>query len=253
VHFYEFNIKSYHAETAHLTELEDLAYRRLLDFYYDTQQPIPNNIPLLTRRLRLGSEFIESVLQEFFLLQEDGWHNEHCDEKIAKYCAFIERQKTNGSKGGRGKDASAKPNKPKPLPKRSTGLQPLPTKPLPTTQVIEDADASLSTPGKKRPVLDGIPYQKIVDLYHEILPANPRVADLTDKRKSHIGARWRSGRLPDLESWRSYFVRCSESNFLTGQCEPSGGRNKRFKADIDWLINENNIIKVAEGKYDNGT
>jgi len=34
MHYYQFNIKTYIASTAHLTNGEDLAYRRLIDHYY---------------------------------------------------------------------------------------------------------------------------------------------------------------------------------------------------------------------------
>jgi uncharacterized protein YdaU (DUF1376 family) len=43
MHYYKFNIADYRSATAHLTNEEDLAYRRLLDMYYDTEVPIPND------------------------------------------------------------------------------------------------------------------------------------------------------------------------------------------------------------------
>jgi hypothetical protein len=98
------------------------------------------------------------------------------------------------------------------------------------------------------PKADPVPYEAIVKLYHQKLPSNPKVAMLTTKRKSAIGARWRSGTMPDLKTWEEYFDLVSESDFLTGKVQPNGDR-KRFVADIDFLINENNIIKIAERKY----
>jgi len=109
-------------------------------------------------------------------------------------------------------------------------------------------DSSMSEEEYVKPKLDRIPYQQILDLYHNKLPRNPKVAALTDKRKNHIAARWNSGRLPDIETWNEYFTYVSESDFLTGKIAPINGR-KLFLADIDWLINENNMVKVYEGKY----
>jgi hypothetical protein len=43
MHYYQFHIGDYRSATAHLTNEEDLAYRRLLDMYYDTEVPIPND------------------------------------------------------------------------------------------------------------------------------------------------------------------------------------------------------------------
>lgn len=100
------------------------------------------------------------------------------------------------------------------------------------------------------PQADRVPYERIVDLYHEILPMLPRVAALTDKRKSHIRARWKSGELPDLDTWRAYFTDVSRSDFLCGRAQPAPGR-RVFFADIDWLTNQANLVKFQEGKYDN--
>lgn len=116
MHYYQFNIKTYAASTAHLTDGEDLAYRRLIDFYYDTEKPIPTALPLVCRRLRLALPDVESVLNEFFLPTNDGWKHAFIDQEMADYHAFIARQKTNGSKGGRGRKADAKPDKPTALP-----------------------------------------------------------------------------------------------------------------------------------------
>ena len=109
MHYFQFNIKSYQSATAHLSNLEDLAYRRLIEHYYDTEQIISNDLSLLSRRLRIGLPELESVLREFFTETENGWQNKYCDEVIAEYHAYTLRQSVNGSKGGRGLKASAKP------------------------------------------------------------------------------------------------------------------------------------------------
>ena len=103
MHYYNFNIGDYMKHTLHLTLEEDLAYRRLLDMYYDTEAPIPNNIPLVSRRLRMGSEVVESVLKEFFEFTEEGYKNYRADGEIADYHKFLEKQKANGRLGGRPK------------------------------------------------------------------------------------------------------------------------------------------------------
>ena len=116
MHYFQFNIKSYQAATVHLTNDEDIAYRRLIEMYYDTEQPIPTAIPQLSRRLRVGINSIEIVLSEFFELTEDGWIHPYCDSVITEYHAYTNKQRINGSKGGRGNKAGAKPDKPTALP-----------------------------------------------------------------------------------------------------------------------------------------
>jgi len=87
MHYYSFNIGDYATATAHLEPLEDLAYRRLLDLYYSSEQPIPEDLKQVARliRMRTHSEFINSVLEEFFTLDSDGWHCDRVDVEIFKY------------------------------------------------------------------------------------------------------------------------------------------------------------------------
>jgi len=110
MHFFKFHIGDYRQATMHLTNEEDLAYRRLLEMYYDTEQPIPTDIPWVSRRLRLDTHCIESVLNDFFTLTEKGWVNHRADQEIADYHAWMEKQKANGSKGGRPKKTHGLPS-----------------------------------------------------------------------------------------------------------------------------------------------
>ena len=91
------------------------------------------------------------------------------------------------------------------------------------------------------------PVQEIVDLYHEILPNNPRVVKITDARRSLIKQRWQTD-LKTLDNWRNYFEHVSQSYFLTGRVNPQPGKPVFF-ADLEWLIRPSNLVKVAEGKY----
>lgn len=112
MHYYQFNIGDYNKHTMHLSPLEDITYRRLLDMYYDTESPIPNNIPWVSRRLRIEPGVVESVLKEFFEHTENGYINRRADAEIASYHGFLTKQKLNGIKGGRPKKTHGipKPN-----------------------------------------------------------------------------------------------------------------------------------------------
>jgi uncharacterized protein YdaU (DUF1376 family) len=109
MHYYNFNIGDYIKHTMHLTVEEDITYRRLLDLYYDTESPIPTDIHWVSRRLRMGSEVVESVLKEFFDLTDEGYRNYRADAEIADYHAYIDKQRSNGKLGGRPKKSSGKP------------------------------------------------------------------------------------------------------------------------------------------------
>jgi uncharacterized protein YdaU (DUF1376 family) len=109
MHYYQFNVGDYIKNTIHLLPLEDLAYRRLLDFYYDSEKPIPNDIPWVSRRLRLDTDVVQNVLNEFFELTADGYKNHRADLEIGSYHEYMAKQKANGSKGGRPKKTQTKP------------------------------------------------------------------------------------------------------------------------------------------------
>jgi len=103
MNFYSFHVGDYIKQTVHLSAMEDICYRRLLDMYYDTERPIPLETQSVSRRLRLDTELVDSVLSEFFLRTEEGWRNARCDAEIASYQHKAAVNRTNGKLGGRPK------------------------------------------------------------------------------------------------------------------------------------------------------
>lgn len=91
MNYYEHHLRDYDAATAHLSWDEDLAYTRLIRWYYRKERPIPADVKEACRQVRAVSkpqrDAVHAVLQEFFQLREDGWHKDTCDEAIAKYQA----------------------------------------------------------------------------------------------------------------------------------------------------------------------
>jgi uncharacterized protein YdaU (DUF1376 family) len=105
MHYYQFHIGDYRAATAHLSNDEDLAYRRLLDMYYDTETPIPLDIDWVSRRLRLGQDVVENVLKDMFKVSVDGWIHTRCDSEIQKYHSKADSaRKANQIRWGSAKD-----------------------------------------------------------------------------------------------------------------------------------------------------
>ncbi len=105
MNFYPHHIGDYMTATAHLTWLEDCAYRRLLDTYYVREQCLPADVAQVCRLVRASGKderkAVETVLNEFFKLEADGWKHGRCEREIEKAKASAERAKSNGMKGGR--------------------------------------------------------------------------------------------------------------------------------------------------------
>jgi uncharacterized protein YdaU (DUF1376 family) len=105
MYYYKFNIADWHLATSHLSLEEEAIYFRLINYYYDTEQAIPEETQSVIRRLRLGSysEIVGIILKEFFTLESDGWHHKRCDDEISQYHDKAEVNQVNGKKGGRPK------------------------------------------------------------------------------------------------------------------------------------------------------
>jgi len=87
VHFYGFNLGDYLKKTRHLSLLEDLAYRRMLDLYYRDEKPLQGNAAAIARAIGMREHVAEvsTVLAEFFEETAGGWENDRADEEIAAY------------------------------------------------------------------------------------------------------------------------------------------------------------------------
>lgn len=115
MHYYKFNISDWHLATSHLSLEEEAVYFKLVNFYYDSEQPIPLETQSVIRRLRLGNhkETFTLVLEEFFDLKADGWHHQRCDDEIEKYHHKAEVNQKVGKLGGRPKKINNLDNNPK--------------------------------------------------------------------------------------------------------------------------------------------
>ena len=87
MNFYPFHIGDYAAHTRHLSFMEDLAYRRLIDQYYLDECPLKGEPSLIARRIGMSdfSSDVEYILETFFDKENDLWVSKRCDDEIAKY------------------------------------------------------------------------------------------------------------------------------------------------------------------------
>lgn len=84
MYFFKFNIGDYASHTRHLSPIEDIAYRRMLDLAYTTEKPLTKDIRELSRliNLRKQQQEITDVLNEFWECVEEGWINNRVLKEI---------------------------------------------------------------------------------------------------------------------------------------------------------------------------
>jgi uncharacterized protein YdaU (DUF1376 family) len=165
VNFYPFHIGDYISHTSHLTDEEDLAYRRMIDLYYMGELPFPNDSAWIARRVRSNPAIVLTLLNEYFELSEDGnWHNTRADREIAKY-QFV---KESGKRGAE-KRWSNREEKP---------IQSDPNAPPNATPLATKTITKTNTNIKTTPTPEGVS----VDLWNDFLIYRKRLkAPVTDR------------------------------------------------------------------------
>jgi len=98
MHYYQFHIGDYKSHTHHLTVIEDIAYRRLLDHYYLHEAPIKQRDIARQIGMRDHEQEVLSVLNEFFVSTEKGFVSPRADEEIAKYREMVDAGKRGAAK-----------------------------------------------------------------------------------------------------------------------------------------------------------
>jgi len=259
MHYYKFNIADWHLATSHLSLQEEAVYFKLINFYYDTELPIPVETETVIRRLRLkgNAGIVKNVLHEFFVLEDDGWHHQRCDLEIAKYHSKAEVNREVGKLGGRPKKINDVDN---------------PT----ITQMVSENNPQITLTTNQEPLtknqepltnrktilveskIPPCPHSEIINIYHEVLPELPRVVSWNKTREGYLKQRWRQMfvefECKDTEDgldWfrNDFFVFVKGSKFLTGKVVSKD--RKPFLADLEWMIKPTNFTKIIERKYEN--
>ena len=89
---------------------------------------------------------------------------------------------------------------------------------------------------------NGIDYEGIVELYHDLCPKMAKVEKLIGKRRGFVRARFLEH---GIEKITTALRLSGESDFLNGK------NDRLFKADLEWIMRPENFIKILEGKYGN--
>lgn len=107
-YWYARNPAKFRRKTSHLSLMEVGAYDRLLDWYYENKSPLPvsdanaganapSNAVLLHRLCTAVSAeeqaAVAKVVNEFFTLQADGWHNKMADEELERMAEISQKRR----------------------------------------------------------------------------------------------------------------------------------------------------------------
>jgi uncharacterized protein YdaU (DUF1376 family) len=233
MHYFQFNIGDYASHTRHLSLLEDLAYRRLLDLYYLKDGEIYGDEADVARQIgmRTNVSEVKQVLMDFFVLDGDRWSHDRCDAEITHF-----RQKSEKASNAGKASAQRRANE------RSTDVQPTNNQqpitnnqqPLLTSKEVM-SETPVSDDGEKFNPTD------IVEVWNDtaVKLGKPKVRDLTPERRQLLKARMSQYALEDFVS---VFNSIERSPFLRGD---TGWRGCTF----DWVFKKANFQKILEGNY----
>lgn len=87
-----------------------------------------------------------------------------------------------------------------------------------------------------------INYNGVLENFHLYCDKLPKVAKLSDERKKHISGRFKEFGFDKIVE---VLKQAGCSDFLSGK------NDRCWKADIDWIFNPTNFLKIMEGKYEN--
>ena len=250
MHYYNFHIGDYKSHTSHLSVIEDIAYRRLLDFYYLHEKPIKQQNIARQIGMREHEQDVLTILDEFFLSSPEGFVHPRADKEISRFKEFAEAGKRGAAKRwGANGEANSPPN-PTPIATNNH-------KPITNNHINTDICPPSGEPEKG----NGLPkcnHQGVIDLYHKHLPTLRRIEVWNETRKGYLRQRWREVgdelaktkeiQSSDILSWfAEFFEHIGTSKFLTGRVNDKSGRS--FVADLEWILKPSNFAKIVEGKY----
>lgn len=163
------------------------------------------------------------------------------DEDEKKYQETCEKRRNSGSIGGKQKVANAKQNVANASKCLAKGSKWVANCSDNDNDNDNDNNKSIITTTFNRNKTEA---KKVIELYHSHCPSLPKVSRVTDNRIKSVMAI-----LKDYseEEITDMFDKAERSRFLREGTEKWSG------ADFEWLMNPQNFIKVAEGKYEDRT
>ena len=249
MHYYNFHIGDYKSHTSHLSVIEDIAYRRLLDFYYLHEKPIKQQNIARQIGMREHEQDVLTILDEFFLSSPEGFVHPRADKEILKFKEFAEAGKRGAAKRwGSNGEANSPPN--------ATPIATNNHKPITNNQepIIKEGKPSLS--GTTFPPC---PHTELLKLWAKNLPHLTQPRTWEGNRQANMRQRWIQAGKPSayslegykttedgLKWWDSFFGYIANDTSLAKGFEAKG---RTWLPDLEWVVNATNFQKIIDGKY----
>lgn len=121
--WYPFFVIDFRRDTRHLTLEQDAAYRRLIDEYMLTREPLPNNDAALARILGIPAtewECLAPVVRKFFKARNDKLIHKRCEQELRAQDMRNKANSNRGKKAALTRWLKVKGLDAKPMPARAT-------------------------------------------------------------------------------------------------------------------------------------
>ena len=278
MHYYQFHIGDYASHTRHLSLIEDLAYRRLLDFYYLHEQPIKQREIARQIGMKDNEQDVLTVLEEFFICTDDGYINPRADKQIK---IFTEHQATSAYGAFIRDNPHLKSIVSKTvfiehflLGNHQEYISSLSTHNVDMMGTSSPLDATINhkpitinqepTYKEGKPSLSGsafptCPHQELLKLYGKHLPNLVQPRSWEGARQTNMKQRWIQAGKPSayspegyasveagLKWWDSFFAYIANDTSLAKGYENKG---RTWLPDLEWIVNRTNFQKIIDGKY----
>lgn len=243
MHYFKLNIGDYHKKAGRLTMVEHGAYTLLLHACYDRERFPTEDEALDWCWARTQEEIaaVKFVLSKFFVLTDGRYVQTRIQEEID---AFHQKAETNRAIAIE-REARRRTNRGRSVSETQGDEHEPPPNQEPRTNNQEPSSVGEE---RRSPPLADCPHQAILAIWADKLPTAIQPREWTPARSALLKARWREKKSrQDLDWWSRLFGYITESDFLMGRINSPGRRP--FELSIDWLLKQENFVRVIEGKY----
>jgi len=210
-----------------LTWQSELVYSRIINRIYNTTNKLydeDNTWEILIHKIEKYADITkikeELLRKEKIYIADSKIKNKKCD----KYLKETEEFQANASeKGRKGAEVRWKD-------KNATG----------------NATGNAQAMGNHKPQTTNhkpLNYKTIMEVWNRIVPTS-HIQQMNGTRKDLFKSRFKPYFKESYEEWENFLSRISKISFLWGS------NDRQWKADFNWVLNENNLLKILEGKYE---